>query len=395
MDLTSMLLRAGALRPHVLLVPAVGGTAVRLGVERELTRRGWPAADAPADTDLVVVAGRAGAELAGAVERIWAQVPAPRARIALSDPDPDVIAATLRNAAASLADPTRRRDSPDPGSVDTDGEGLERHRTANTLGSHHHHSEANTRDGEGDGAGGDMDMPGGLAMADLGADRDGLRLDRLHVSLGPVLPEWPAGLVVRMTLQGDVIQQAHAEVLDSATGGVSGGAVGRFWAGPGRAAARELDALARFLSVAGLPDAAARARQVRDDLLLTVPTAGATATVAALVRAVRRSRTLRWMVRDVGAPGGPRGELDVLARLEQRLDAVATAIADPDAPTPRRPQVGELAGLLAGTEFGAARLIVAVLDPDTEPDPATMPAAAGQPTSRDREDGTTSGSAHG
>lgn len=58
-----------------------------------------------------------------------------------------------------------------------------------------------------------MEMPGGLPMADRGEDRDGLMLDQLHVPLGPLLPDWPAGLVVHTTLQGDVVQAARIEIL--------------------------------------------------------------------------------------------------------------------------------------------------------------------------------------
>src|SRR5258708_27816729 len=60
---------------------------------------------------------------------------------------------------------------------------------------------------------GGMVMPAGLRMAGRGADRDGLKLDQLHVPLGPVLPDWPAGLVVHVTLQGDVVQLAEAHAL--------------------------------------------------------------------------------------------------------------------------------------------------------------------------------------
>ena len=58
----------------------------------------------------------------------------------------------------------------------------------------------------------------GLPMADRGEDRDGLKLDQLHVPLGPVLPDWPAGLVVRVTLQGDVVQHAEADAVGSRRG---------------------------------------------------------------------------------------------------------------------------------------------------------------------------------
>jgi len=77
-------------------------------------------------------------------------------------------------------------------------------------------------------------LPAGLPMARRGADRDGLKLDRLHVPLGPFLAHWPAGLVVQVTIQGDVVQQAEVTTLGAAQGG------GSFWAEPWlRAAAGE------------------------------------------------------------------------------------------------------------------------------------------------------------
>jgi hypothetical protein len=191
-----------------------------------------------------------------------------------------------------------------------------------------------------------------LPMADLGGDRDGLRLDRLHVTLGPVLPDWPPGLVVRTVLQGDVIQEASAEVLDAGT--ASG-----FWP-DAHPAARELDGLARFLGVAGWPDVAGLARRLRDELLADAPIAQIVPSAGALIRRVRRSRTLRWLIRGI-----PAGSTDVAGLLEQRLAAVETAVAG-DAVPAIRPTVDEVANLLVGAELAAARVIVAAADPDTE-----------------------------
>ncbi|WP_236246057.1 hypothetical protein [Streptomyces sp. CC210A] len=116
-------------------------------------------------------------------------------------------------------------------------------------------------------------------MAEVGDDRDGLALDRLHVTLGPLLCDWPAGLVVRAVLQGDVIQRADVDV--SAWRDAGPGA--SFWTEPWRRAAAgepvtagegarrraagRLDRLARLLAVAGWPAAAVAARRLRDDLL--------------------------------------------------------------------------------------------------------------------------------
>jgi hypothetical protein len=201
-----------------------------------------------------------------------------------------------------------------------------------------------------------MELPGGLAMADVGEDRDGLTLDRLHVPLGPVLPDWPAGLVVHVTLQGDVIQEAAAELLDAGRAAASS-----WWMG--HEAARELDGLARFLGVTGWADAAAQARRLRDADLADAPIDPIA--VASLVRRVRRSRTLRWLIRGI-----PAGTTDVARLLEQRLVAIELAVAPGGegvaAPPVPRPGVDELAGLLVGAELAAARVIVAAVDPDTE-----------------------------
>ncbi|MBW0107108.1 hypothetical protein I4I78_32240, partial [Pseudonocardia sp. KRD-291] len=102
MGLTDALLRAGAGRPHVLVVAALGGTAARLAVEAELARRAWPIATSPADTDILVVAGEPGTELAAVLARIWAQIPAPRARVDV--PQPETVPACLDTAKGRLAD---------------------------------------------------------------------------------------------------------------------------------------------------------------------------------------------------------------------------------------------------------------------------------------------------
>lgn len=387
MDLTRILLRVGSRRPHVLLVPAVGGTAVRMRVEAELTRRGWPLATGPADADLLVVAGVPGHDLGPVLDHVWTVVPAPRARVDVGRPD-DVNAA-LDAGAALLADPNHQRapadddpSVPPPDAAHADHPAAEHpvdhhgipeesaHGGAQGPDEHGGHHEIDHHDGDpeagepdgvhgghgGHGAhgghGGGMGMPGGLPMADLGPDRDGLTLDRLHVALGPVLPDWPAGLVVRVVLQGDVIQEARAELLDRDRAGV-------FWDGPQRRAARELDALARLLGVAGWADPAARARRLRDELLAGSPPERVVGRASGLVRRVRRSRTVRLLVRGI-----PAGETNLAALVEQRLDAVEVALSSGAAPV--RGQVAELAGLLVGAELAAARLIVAAVDPETE-----------------------------
>lgn len=50
-------------------------------------------------------------------------------------------------------------------------------------------------------------VPYGRPIAETAPDRDGLRLDRLEVRVGPFFPPFPTGLVLTLTLQGDVVQE--------------------------------------------------------------------------------------------------------------------------------------------------------------------------------------------
>jgi hypothetical protein len=197
-----------------------------------------------------------------------------------------------------------------------------------------------------------MAMPGDVPMADRAEDRDGLKLDRLHVPLGPLLVDWPAGLVVRTTLQGDVIQQATVEVLP--------GQPEPFWSGPGGTTARALDSCARLLSVAGWADASTTARRLRDATLNGAPDADLSARWA---KRVRRSRTLRWLLAGVGtAPDDPSTPADLrgdaLARLHRWLEP------PPDLVASTQWTLDNLPAMLEGNELATARLIVASLDPD-------------------------------
>ncbi|GAA1210049.1 hypothetical protein [Pseudonocardia alaniniphila] len=396
MDLTARLLRFAAARPHVLVVPAVGGTAQRLAVEAELARRGWPVAPSPADTDVLVVAGTPGPELAAVVERLWQQIPAPRARVDVATAS--TAAPALDRAAADLADTARQRREPArPSTHARHGEHREPlpSERGTEHGEHEQHEHGEHQPGSHQHAGhqqsghhqhgGGMGMAGGLPMADVGPDRDGLMLDRLRVPLGPVLPDWPAGLVVDVVLQGDVVQEASARVLDPPAHDHA--ALPAFWSDADssvehtrRRAARHLDALARLLGTAGWGDPAATARHLRDELLAGAPEQALRPRADALVERVRRSRMLRRMLRGVGSGAG-----DVTALLAARLAALPTALAAVDDPAHADDDPGdtdtrtpdELAALLVGAELAAARLIVAAVDPDT--DRITVPRAGQAP----------------
>lgn len=429
MDLTGLLLRAGATRPHVLIAAVPGGTAVRLAAEEQLRRRGWPTALTPADADVLLVAGTPARDIADALEATWAAVPAPRARFRAASPGE--VAAALDAARSELASGARQRHSAAASAGRPDGH----HDSAagHTVSGHGRHGMAGGgRDtGHGHDAGGDgahdmaggghsghgmdeMEMPAGLPMADRGEDRDGLKLDRLHVPLGPVLPDWPAGLVVRVTLQGDVVQHAEADAVGLAGDG------GTFWAQPWRrsaagepvtvaAAARRraaahLDSLGRFLAVAGWSDAAVNARVLRDDALCGVLGSSLGPAVRRLAGRVASSRVLAWSTRGMGilrsgelADGAvPDAAGDVTARYRRWCGSLtdASRLFDDGSPLDASalpPPCGEMSGprarsevllavlprLLEGAEFAAARLIVASLDPDLTELPARMESSGG------------------
>lgn len=352
MDLTSALLRRT--RPSLFLITGVGGTGCRLAVERVVRERGFRQALSPAEANLLVTCGSLQGGLDDIADRAWAQLPLPHARlhvIELGD-----LSAGLERALSELTDLDRQRQAvlipaPVAGPV------------AKQPGASEDHAGHDMSD---------MDLPGGLAMADRGPDRDGLSLDQLHVPLGPALPDWPAALCLRLLIQGDVVQEATAEVIGEGATGAP------FWTAElSRPAA--LDSLQRLLSVAGWPTAALIARRLRD-ILLTDPTADIGPSLEKWSRRVRRSSLLRWSTDGLGVLSEPTGSSgDATARWLRWLDlAAAPDPAGPVAPAvsadldqPSRAEAARqildaLPGLLVGQELAAVRLIVASLDPDVE-----------------------------
>jgi len=275
-------------------------------------RGGRPALN-PAEANMLVVAG-ASPSFEPYVARVWQAMAAPKVRVA---GDLDAALATLHDATEQRRQ-ARAHHVPTPPDAHAMNHG--EHATSHGGGHEHHMAGMDM---------GGMAMPGGIPMADRAPDRDGLQLDQLHLTLGPALPLWPAGLIVHTRLQGDVIQDATVEIL--------GGDGSSYW--PERPVERHVDSLTRLLAVAGWPDANfARAR---------------------------RSRTLRWLLSGVGqaddAPAPLAG--DVVDRLYRRLDALTAG-----EPLPEEPQwtVDHLPNLLTGTELATARLIVASFDPDLD-----------------------------
>jgi len=411
-ELTRALVRAAVSRPGVLLAVSPGATRQRLAVEAELARRGWPCVGGPAEADLLVIVGDReceGEESGGVAGGLWHGIPAPKARVWVTDPEraADALERGLADLGRGDYDdhhPHAEQHAQHAQHEQHDGEaathaahdGHSEHDMHNMHGGHHGH------------AGHDMGLVEGLPMADRADDRDGLRLDVLHVPLGPVLADWPAGLILRLALQGDVVQEVTVEPVATppsprppfwnepwlrASRGehISRGDAAR------RLCAAHLDSLGRFFAVAGWDDMAARTRPVRDRALAGAAAAELTSLVCPLIRRARRSRTLRWLTTGLGAlPAeqarrrgvtGPAlvADGDAYSRMLVWLDAVGRSAAacdvtealDPaevvgprgrlDTPVPpSKALLDSLPRLLEGTEFACARIIVASLDPDLD-----------------------------
>ncbi|MFZ0834372.1 MAG: hypothetical protein WAM92_15085 [Mycobacterium sp.] len=337
MGLTTVLARSAARRAHVLTVEVPGQWALRATLERRCVARGWVAALSPADADVLAVCGRPGPQLRDVIERVWDQMPGPRVRIDIDDPE--LVDEDLDRAAAALIDRERHRHD--------SGTRAAPHGHDESHGDGHEHHDMD----HGDMDHGDMEMvPAGIALADGAEDRDGLEMDVLHVPLGPVLAYWPAGLVLRCSLHGDVIAEAEARILD-------GGRIGSAPTGDGTdAAARQCDHVTSLLALAGWPRAAVIARRARDLLLADPRNGGAEEVLDSLHRIVRRSRLLRWSLRDLDG--------DVYDRLLARIGRARDRQPDPlsDRPSPEA-----LPDLVTGRDVATARLVIAGTAIETAP----------------------------
>lgn len=335
MGLRQRFVRAAVRRSHALVVEVPGCWAARVAAERALARRGWSLALSPADADVLVVCGQPGARLAEAVDRVWDQLPGPRARVAVVGAEAEP---ALDRAAADLADESgQRADARDRRPVAEGGEDE------------------------------DEMTPAGIPLAGGAEDRDGLEMDVLHAPLGPVLPHWPPGLVLHCVLHGDVVAEAEVELLEGTVPPCAS-------APPVVLAAAAVDGAAGLLTLAGWGDAAAAGYRVRD-LFLDGSRERGLRELDALRGRVRRSRLLRWAlsglgvldddaVRAHGLPADARG--DVRDRLLALLDRAATA--EPGGPDSRGAGQVVLAvvpTLVTGLELAAVRLVVASLHPDT------------------------------
>jgi len=357
------------------VVEIPGAAGVRVAVERGLAARSWVLATSPAEADVLVVCGSAGPQMSAFIAKVWDQMPGPRVRV-------DVVAAggvpaALDAAAAALLDTDAHRGDaarrPGPRTDTDDTDDTDEDHQSDESDEEPSHGDMDMDRGE-DHGGMDMPMPGGIGLAEGGQDRDGLEMDVLHVPLGPVLPQWPPGLVLTCTLQGDVVVQATAEIVDPVPGR------GLPVTGDARrdVVVDRCDAVARLLTVAGWGGAAAQARRLRDDALDGAALPVCAAGVARLSRRVTRSRVLRWSLRGLHTAtrtrSGPErpGASDVdLVELPDRLrgwleEATAAARAPSheaaDAALTDAVPPSALPQLVTGLDVAAVRLVVAGTD---------------------------------
>ena len=373
MGLSDVIARTAARNAHALVVEVPGSWRTRVMAERAVLARGWRLAVSPADADVLVVCGEPGSRLADALELVWHQMPGPRVRVEVRAYDE--IDTRLDDAHAGLLDTAHHRHDAQhrPAAADLlaeqhgDGghQGMDHgggHEGMDHGGGHEGMDHGGGHEGMDHGGGhegmdhGDMEMaPGGIPLAEGGEDRDGLEMDVLNVRLGPVLPYWPAGLVLRCSLQGDVITSAQAELLDE--GGHREDDAGAW--------VRRADDIVSLLALAGWEDAAAEARAIRDAVLDDGGNEETRARLGRLARRVRRSWLLRWSlgglrplteqeVAQHGLPAEATG--DTYERLIGLLDRVVVGDARPVLST------DHVAYLVTGLDLATARLVIASLD---------------------------------
>ncbi len=375
-------------RLHVLVVEVPGWWSTRVATQQQLSARGWAEASSPADADVLLVCGCPGARLEAAVGQVWDQLPGPRSRERAEAPAD--VADALDRAAAVLTDTDRQRrdardrDRPDDESdqqttgdprADAD-EGSDEEPEADA------HEDSHEMPNMGDMGDMDMDMaPGGIPLAGGGDDRDGLEMDVLQVPLGPVLPCWPAGLVLRCSLQGDVVVAAEVEVLPAGSAAPAPDLSSR------AVVARLCDQARQVLELSGWGTASQQAARVRDDLLTGADAAACLARLGRLRATVERSRLLRWSLRDLGraraahgtvvGPAAPVGDVHdrLLSFLRSAGDLLDELRDDePDHQPGDQPKASsrgagtdpdELPDLVTGLDLAAVRLVVASVAPDT------------------------------
>jgi len=358
---SQVLARYAVRRAHVLVVEVPGHWGLRMALERDVVSRGWRLSESPADADVLAVCGAPGRQLGELVERVWTQLPGPRVRLEVTEAL--AVRAAVDGAAERLADIASHR-----------ADAFQREDARRSVSPH----EGMGHEGMGhEGMGHEGMAPDGIPLAQGGEDRDGLEMDALHLPLGPVLRNWPAGLVLRLTLQGDVVTHAQTLVVDAGhEAGAPGAAPG---ADPTAVAPWLCDNAASVLALAGWPDGASTAVRVRDKLLEEADDPSALRDLERLRGRVRRSRMLRWSLRGIGTLRadnldrcGLPAQLvgDVYDRLLSMLDAAGASrqllgTMSPAGPASSAAALRALPGLVAGLDLAAVRLVVSSLAVDT------------------------------
>ncbi|MGA8986527.1 hypothetical protein [Aeromicrobium sp.] len=337
MGVIDMLTKGASKRAHVLVAEAPGAFRERVALECAVNRMGWCLAESVADADVLAVVGDPGEAFAAKVEHTWAQMSEPRERIHVRTANEAELLLgeareQLREPAAHLTGRAIRRGFT-PSASDMANEHEDQH-----GGGAQEHSAM---------------MPDGIPLAEGAEDRDGLEMDELCLPLGPVLAHWPAGVVLRVTLHGDVVVDATVEQLAMARARQPDDAIER--------AARLLDAAGSVLALVGLPAEHARAHRLRDSCLAGGLLGGHE--VAAFGDRIGRLRSLRWVLGGLAVEdrnGGPKQLHDLLTGLIDR----ARVELDQDATSHVARSVEAIPALVRGMELAAVRLWLAALMPD-------------------------------
>ncbi|HEY3514726.1 MAG TPA: hypothetical protein VGL36_36430 [Kribbella sp.] len=367
MGMKSGLARIAVRRLHVLVAEVPGFWLLRVMTERAIVARGWVRALSPAEADALVVCGIPGSELSGAIDLVWEQLPGPRARTVVESGETlqvalDSLVLILRDSPPETRASTEtvehgKQSSPDHGAMDHE---------AMSHGAMDHGAMGHGAMGH-DAMGHGGMAPAGIRLARGRSDRDGLEMDVLHVPLGPVLPYWPPGLVLRCVLHGDVIAEAVPTVLP---GGVP--PIGPDPASPRLRAARWCDVVTGVLALAGWQQAAADARRVTQSLAAAEGNR-MEASLVRLHRQVSRSRLLRWSLRDLGMVNAPHAPTHLVGDVHERLLAALLCARD-ELTGERRGPAGApsdmLPSLVSGLDLGAARLVIASLGLDAHAETA-------------------------
>ena len=179
-----------------------------------------------------------------------------------------------------------------------------------------------------------MDLPGGLVMADRMEDRDGLRLEGLHLALGPLLPHWPAGAAAGRRAVRRRAHPRRGRAARPAAGAARADRPGR----PGRAGA-----------------AAGGGRLVRRRAARPPgPSSTAAPRPPTSCAAASRARLLRWSLRGLPGPGRRRPGRPPRPAARGRPAATASC---------RRSTTSALARDVVGLDVGTAALVVAAHAP--------------------------------